>query len=114
MWVEPEEDAAAERRPQMLQVTENAASAFRGILENEGMSGNAIRIVPTMEGNGQVGITLQAVQQPAPDDAETSAEGVQVVVAPELAPSLEESILDAKDSGEGPEFFLRSQEGPPA
>jgi Fe-S cluster assembly iron-binding protein IscA len=98
----------------MLQVTNTAAVAFRDILDREGVSGNAIRIVPTMEGNGQVGITLQAVEQPAPEDAETSAEGVHVVVAPELAPSLDESILDARDTSQGPEFFLRSPEAPPA
>jgi Fe-S cluster assembly iron-binding protein IscA len=98
----------------MLQVTQNAASAFRNILDREDMTGNAIRIAPTREGDGQLGITLLAIDSPAPGDAATSAEGVQVVVAEELAPSLDDAILDAKETDQGAEFFLRSQEGPPS
>lgn len=94
----------------MLQVTESAAFAFRTILQREDVPGNAIRLAPTMENDGQIGIALQAVDQPGPDDAVTSAEGVEVVVAPELAQALDDSVLDAKQSEEGmAKFFLRSQ-----
>jgi Fe-S cluster assembly iron-binding protein IscA len=95
----------------MLQITENAASAFREILDREELSGNAIRIAPTRENDGQLGITLLAIDRPGPGDAATQAEGVEVVVAEELAPSLDEAILDVKRSDEGAEFFLRSQGG---
>jgi Fe-S cluster assembly iron-binding protein IscA len=99
----------------MLQVTESAAFAFRSILQREDVPGNAIRLAPTMENDGQVGITLQAVDQPGPDDAATSAERVEVVVAPELAQALDESVLDAKQSEDGSsQFVLRSQGETPA
>ncbi|HSJ50782.1 MAG TPA: hypothetical protein VLA90_05780 [Actinomycetota bacterium] len=94
----------------MLQVTQSAAFAFRTILQREDVPGSAIRLAPAMEREGEVGIRLQAVDRPAPEDAETDAEGVDVVVAPELAEALQDSILDARQSDQGmTEFFLRSQ-----
>jgi Fe-S cluster assembly iron-binding protein IscA len=96
----------------MLQVTESAVSAFRRILDRDDVEGDAIRIAPTMQGDGQVGITLQAVDQPAPEDAPTAAEGLTIVVAPELAPSLDDAVLDADNTEDGAEFFLRAQEPP--
>ena len=96
----------------MLQVTESAVSAFRRILDRDDVEGEAIRLAPTMQGDGQVGITLEAVDQPAPEDAPTAAEGLTVVVAPELAPSLEDAVLDADSTEQGAEFFLRAQERP--
>ncbi|HEX6332503.1 MAG TPA: hypothetical protein VF129_14625 [Actinomycetota bacterium] len=99
----------------MLQVTESAAFAFRTILQQEDVPGSAIRLAPAMESDGQVGIRLQAVDQPQPEDAATSAEGVAVVVAPELAEALDDSILDAKQSDQGTtQFFIRSQGEAPA
>jgi Fe-S cluster assembly iron-binding protein IscA len=93
----------------MLQVTNNAASAFRSFLERPDVPGTAIRIVPSTQGDGEVGITMEAVELASPEDAITDSEGVQVVVAPELAQSLAESVLDVRETERGGEFFIRSQ-----
>jgi Fe-S cluster assembly iron-binding protein IscA len=94
----------------MLQITDTAASAFRDILSQDDVQGNAIRLVPETKANGRGGIALQAIDQPAPADAQAQARGVQVVVAEELAPSLDDAILDAKPTQQGTEFFIRQQE----
>lgn len=97
----------------MLQVTDSASTAFRQLLNQEDVPGTAIRIAPTVRQDGQSGITLQAIDQPAPEDQATTAKDVQVVVAPELAPSLDDAVLDARPTDEGAEFYLRPQ-APPA
>jgi len=96
----------------MLQITDTAASAFRDILAQEDVQGSAIRLAPETQADGRGGIALEAIDQPAPADAPTQARGVEVVVAPELAPSLEDAVLDARPTEQGAEFFIRPQEPP--
>lgn len=93
----------------MLQITDTAASAFRDILARDDVSGQAIRLVPERKSDGQAGISLEAIAEPAPADAVAEATGVRVVVAPELAPSLDDAVLDANPTDEGAEFFIRPQ-----
>lgn len=92
----------------MLQITDTAASAFRDILARE-EGGQTIRLVPETRTNGQGGISLEAIDEPAPADAEAHAQGVRVVVAQELASTLDDAVLDAKPTEQGTEFFIRSQ-----
>jgi len=91
----------------MLQITDTAASAFRDILAREEVGGQTIRLVPETRTNGRGGISLEAINEPAPADAE--AQGVRVVVAQELASTLDDAVLDAKPTKQGTEFFIRSQ-----
>jgi len=93
----------------MLQITDMAASAFRDILAQDEVQGQAIRLVPEMRSDGQSGISLEAIEEPAPADAQAEARDVRVVVAPELASTLDDAVLDAKPTQQGPEFFIRSQ-----
>ena len=93
----------------MLQITEMAASAFRDILAQDEVKGQAIRLVPERTSDGQGGISLEAIDEPAPADAQAEARGVRVVVAQELASTLDDAVLDAKPSEEGTEFFIRAQ-----
>src|SRR4029450_1878122 len=65
----------------MLQITDTAASAFRDILAREEVRGQTIRLVPETRTNGQGGISLEAINEPAPADAEAQAQGVRGVVA---------------------------------
>lgn len=68
-----------------------------------------IRLVPETRTNGQGGISLEAIDEPAPADAEAHAQGVRLVVAQELASTLDDAVLDAKPTEQGTEFFIRSQ-----
>jgi Fe-S cluster assembly iron-binding protein IscA len=93
----------------MLQITDMAASAFRDILAQDEVQGQAIRLVPERTSHGKSGISLEAIDEPAPAGAQAEARGVHVVVAHELASSLDDALLDAKSTEEGTEFFLRAQ-----
>ena len=93
----------------MLQITDTAASAFRDILAQDEVEGQAIRLVPERTSDGQGAISLEAIDEPAPADAQAEARGVRVVVAQELASTLDDAVLDAKPSEEGTEFFIRAQ-----
>lgn len=93
----------------MLQITDTAASAFRDILARDEVRGQAIRLVPETTSNGRGGISVEAIDEPSPADAEAQASGVRVVVAEELVATLDDAVLDAKPSEQGTEFFIRSQ-----
>src|SRR4029450_13313476 len=97
----------------MLQITDTAPSAFRDILAREEVRGQTIRLVPETRTNGQGGISLEAINEPSPTDAEAQAQGVRVVVAQELASTLDDAVLDAKPTEQGTEFFIRSQRARP-
>jgi hypothetical protein len=49
------------------------------------------------------------VSSPKEGDAEGQAPGLDVFVAPELSDPLNEALLDARQTQEGPELFLRPQ-----
>lgn len=93
----------------MLQVTEAAASVFRRYLDRDDIAGDAIRLVPQQQPDGQTGIGVQAIQQPDPADQATESPSVRVVVAAELGPSLDAAILDARETDEGADLFVRDQ-----
>jgi Fe-S cluster assembly iron-binding protein IscA len=93
----------------MLKITDTAASAFRDILAQEDVTGRAIRLVPERTSDGQGGISLESIDEPAPADAQAQARGVSVVVAQELASTLDDAVLDAKPAQQGTEFFIRAQ-----
>jgi Fe-S cluster assembly iron-binding protein IscA len=97
----------------MLQVTDRAASVFRSMLDREDVPGTAIRL--TLESSAEPGtreIAFVAVDGPKVGDVETKATGVKVVVAPELVDQLDDAVLDAEESSEGPSFkMLKQAEG---
>ncbi len=94
----------------MLQLTQAASTVFRAILDQPDVEATAIRLAPTGEPGDGLSITVELVDRPAPTDAQAEAEGVTVMVAPELAPALDDAILDARESGEGADLFLRAKE----
>jgi Fe-S cluster assembly iron-binding protein IscA len=94
----------------MLQVTDRAASVFRSMLDRDDVPGTAIRL--TLESSAEPGsreIAFVAVDGPKAGDVETEATGVKVVVAPELVDQLDDAVLDAEDSYEGPSFKMFKQ-----
>ena len=84
----------------MLQVTSSAASTLAGARARQGLPDDfGVRIfarataTPDMKSAYQFGF----VEQPQTDDQVTEAEGTRVFVAPEVAPTLENSVLDAEE-----------------
>ena len=93
----------------MLEVTEAASAAFKTFLDRNDVQGNAIKLVAERSDNGETGIGVQPIDQPGPNDVATRSPGVVVVLAPEIAPSLEDAVLDARQTDTGSDLFVRSQ-----
>jgi Fe-S cluster assembly iron-binding protein IscA len=93
----------------MLEVTEAASSAFRTFLERKDVDGNAIKLVAEPGTDGETGIGVEPIDQPGPNDVATRSTGVLVVLAPEIAPSLEDAVLDARETDTGADLFVRAQ-----
>lgn len=96
----------------MLQVTEAAVSILRQAVERPEVPGTAIRIEPVQTPTGTPGIGFQPVTGPNEGDAEGQAPGIDVFVAPELSEPLDEAVLDARQTPEGTELFVRPQAPP--
>jgi hypothetical protein len=86
----------------MLLITATAASPFRDVLAREQVCGQTIRLVPETRTNGRAGITLQAINEPAPADAEARP-GRSVVVVQELGSGLDDAVprREAEQATEG-------------
>jgi len=93
----------------MLEVTQKASNAFRTFLDRSDVQGNAIKLVPERNQDGETGIGVQPIEQPDPSDVATSSPGVVVVLAAELAPMLDDAVLDARDTDTGADLFVRAQ-----
>ena len=102
----------------MLQVTDAAVSVFKKALLPEGASqapeaaARAIRVQAGATPDGQQAITFTAVDGPQAGDAASEASDLDVFVAPELAAPLESAVLDARETPQGAQVFLRDQAEP--
>jgi Fe-S cluster assembly iron-binding protein IscA len=93
----------------MLEVTEAASSAFRTFLDRTDVHGNVIKLVAERNPDGETGIGVEPIEQPGANDVATRSAGVVVVLAPELARSLEDAVLDARTTDSGADLFVRAQ-----
>jgi iron-sulfur cluster assembly protein len=83
----------------VLTITENAAEALDAIVESAPVSDAAgVRISRQPSGEGQPGLGISLVEEPAPTDQVLEIEGehVSVFVEAEAAPALDEMVLDAR------------------
>ena len=94
----------------MLQLTETAERVFRKILDMPGVDAEAIRIVPEEQQGGQSAISIEVIDRPDPTDRPVIAKGVTVVVASELAPKVDDAVLDARETDGGADLFLREHD----
>ena len=94
----------------MLQVTDAAVSVFKKILEQDERGGGGIRLVPNQPSGGRTSVGVELIREPGPNDEPTQARGLTVVVAKDLAPELENSVLDAEETATGADLLVRPQE----
>ena len=98
----------------MLKVTEKARSVFQKVVDSDGGT-EFIRLVPDLQPDGQQGIGIEAIDQPGPTDRATQTEGpddangVIIVIAADLAPALDDAVLDARETDKGADLFVRPQ-----
>jgi Fe-S cluster assembly iron-binding protein IscA len=94
----------------MLQVTDAAVSVFKKVLEKGDHEGDGIRLVQNQQADGRVTVGVEMISQPAPSDEAAEARGLTVVVAKDLAPDLEDAVLDAQETATGADLFVRRQQ----
>lgn len=94
----------------MLTLTDNAAEAVRNVMAAapESSAEAGLRILP-QEGGEEVGLGLAMAAAPEQDDQVIEEEGARVFVAPEVAPYLEDKVLDAEQLESGLQFSLSDQ-----
>ena len=86
----------------MLQVTSNAASALASARAQQGVPEHfGVRIFASASANPDMTAAYRFgfVEEPKKDDQVTEAEGTRVFVAPEVAPLLDNSVLDTQETG---------------
>ena len=96
----------------MLQVTDDAAAAFKLIADHAQIQGETFRVERSPGTNDEDGRTIrvQPVESAQPGDVAAEAPGIDVYVAPDLADALGESVIDARMTSAGAELTLRSKE----
>ncbi len=99
----------------MLQVSDAAASVLKREVLHEGdplrevQSAAAVRLHTAATSDGQQALSIQPVRGPVAGDAATEAADLDVFIAPEVIAPLDSAILDARETPEGSELFLREQ-----
>lgn len=77
----------------MLTITPQALERLKGVLEEQGQAGAALRVIVVPDGNGaQYMLALE--NEPREDDVVTHYDGLQVVVDGESVPLLEDAKID--------------------
>jgi Fe-S cluster assembly iron-binding protein IscA len=94
----------------MLQVTDRAVSVFKKVLEKGDHEGDGIRLVENQQADGRVTVGVQMISEPAASDEAAQARGLTIVVAKELAPDLDNAVLDAEETPSGTDLFVRPQQ----
>jgi Fe-S cluster assembly iron-binding protein IscA len=96
----------------MLQVTDRAVSVFKQVLEQGDRQADGIRLVQNQQADGRMTVGVEMIDEPAPSDEAAQAQGLTIVVAKELAPDLENAVLDAEETPDGADLFVRPQQQP--
>ena len=97
----------------MLILTADAEEAIRTALEAAEAPGSAgLRISTAVHASNGTGpeVSLELVDAPATEDAVLDRHGARIFVAPEVAPRLEDKLLDAEIEPDGEvQFALHNQ-----
>ena len=93
----------------MLQVTDAAVSVFRKVLRQDEGGADVIRLVPSQQADGRRSVGVEMITEAGPNDEPAQARGLTIVVAGELAPDLDNKVLDAQETETGADLMVRPQ-----
>jgi len=89
----------------MFRVTEAAATQVRRAAEQSGTEGMALRLAAEKKANGSIDY-LMGFDEVKEDDIRFQSEGVDIVMAPEHVPLLDETVMDFVKLEEGGHQFI--------
>jgi Fe-S cluster assembly iron-binding protein IscA len=101
----------------MLTISEGASEAIRRLVESADLPDSAgLRIAAGDTTEQGTPLELALVESPGADDEVVADSGAAVFLEPEIAPALEDVILDAQISDDEVAFVIREQalQPPPA
>lgn len=98
----------------MLTVTEEAATAIKGLCESaEAPEGAGLRIYAQPVDEERASLELALTPEQGPGDQVVKEAGATIYLEPNAAAYLNDKILDADAEGEQVRFSINEQEGTP-
>jgi iron-sulfur cluster assembly protein len=96
----------------VLTITQTAAEALDTIVAStpDASDTSGLRISQETTGDGQARLTLALAQAPEPSDQVVEGDSVSVFVDSDVAPLLDDKVLDAQVSGDEVGFTLTEQQ----
>lgn len=92
----------------MLSVTPRATAALASVLESPMIpDGAALRLQHGTDDDGETTVGIAVVSDPEPADEVVPAPPADLFIAPEVARSLDDHVLDAEVQDEQVEFTIR-------
>lgn len=96
----------------MFRLTKAAADQVRRAAEQIGTSGMALRLVARHQASGGIEY-LMGFDEVKDDDIRFQSEGVHILIAPEYAPLLNETVMDfVKMEAEARQFIFLNPQDP--
>lgn len=94
----------------MLAISPEAAQAITGLVSQPGVpEGAGLRMAPGASPGEPTAVELTLAEGPTPSDQVVEEQGAQVFVDSELAPALDDKVLDATVEQDGVSFTLLEQ-----
>jgi len=95
----------------MFKVTTAAAAQVRRAAQQSGAEGLVLRLAATRQPDGSIDYRM-GFDEPGEDDIRFKSEGVDIVMAPEYVPLLDQAVLDfvELESGDSQFIFLNPQD----
>jgi iron-sulfur cluster assembly protein len=89
----------------MFKVTENASSQIQQAAKQSGADGMALRVAAKQKPDGTLDY-LMGFDEIKDDDIRVTTEGVEIIMAPEYIPLLDEAIMDFVELDGGDKEFI--------
>lgn len=98
----------------MLTVTDQAATAIKGLIQQSEVPDGGLRIYAEPLEGDQASLELALTPQPGPGDQVMESEGALIYLETNAAAFLDDKVLDAAPEGDGVRFSINQQGGPDA
>jgi len=96
----------------MLELSDQAEEAIRGILASDGVPDGAAFRISAQESSGDnaaTGLAVSVVEEAPPEDQVIEGEDIEVRLEPAAAAMLDDKQLDATTAGDEVRFSLNNQ-----
>ena len=93
----------------MLKLTDRAAVAIKGMLEEADAEGAALRVSAELDEDGTPGLHISFVGEPEDGDEVVEDQGVTIYLDPSASDALDDKLLDAEPHGDHVHFEIEDQ-----